>query len=245
VIKLGYTSLQHPVHPVEEHAEGEAAGPVAVLALHAQLPCVAWQAAQVRPGARIGFVQTQGGALPGALSRTVVDLRERGLLAGHVTAAPSHGGEYEAISVVGGLHAALGGLGWDAAIAGPGPGILGSATAYGHGGMAALDSAHAALALGLEAVIVPRVSSGDARERHRGLSHHTRTVLELLLRPVTVAVAEEGPGMGEHLQRVGAADLSGYIESGLPARTMGRGPEQDEAFFRSALAGGAVLGDLI
>jgi hypothetical protein len=32
------------------------------------------------------------------------------------------------------------------------------------------------------------MSSTDLRARHRGLSHHTRTVLELLLAPVTVVV---------------------------------------------------------
>ena len=43
---------------------------------------------------------------------------------------------------------------------GPGPGILGSATHYGHGGMAALDNAHAALALGLPTLLSPRLSDG-------------------------------------------------------------------------------------
>ncbi len=65
--------------------------------------------------------------------------------------------------------------------AGRAPGILGSATSYGHGGMAALDSAHAALALHLPTLLSPRISSSDPRPRHRGLSHHTATVLELLL----------------------------------------------------------------
>jgi hypothetical protein len=32
------------------------------------------------------------------------------------------------------------------------------------------------------------MSSGDERERHRGFSHHTLTVLDLLLEPVTVAL---------------------------------------------------------
>ena len=32
------------------------------------------------------------------------------------------------------------------------------------------------------------MSSGDGRERHRGISHHTLTVLDLLLEPVTVAL---------------------------------------------------------
>jgi hypothetical protein len=206
---------------------------------------VAWAAAQRRAGSRIGYVQTAGGALPGQLSRVVRELLDRGLLAGHITAGPAFGGEYEAISTPGALHAGIRALGWDAAIAGPGPGILGSATALGHGGIAALDSAHAAMALGGRALIVPRMSSGDPRPRHRDLSHHTATVLRLLLRPAIVAVPEGLELPGQHEYRGGRADLDGYRESGLPARTMGRGPDEDDLFFMASLAGGSVLGDLI
>ncbi|HEX8075464.1 MAG TPA: DUF3866 family protein [Thermoleophilaceae bacterium] len=248
VMKLNYTSLQHAVHPLEERtAEPDLPlrRPVAVVSLHAQLPCVAWAAARARPGARIGYVQTAGGALPGALSRVVGELRERGLLAGHVTAGPAFGGEHDAITTAGALHAGLTELGWDAAIAGPGPGILGSATAFGHGGLAALDTAHSALALGCSTVIVPRMSSGDARERHRGLSHHTATVLELLLRPALVALprGERRDLPGGHERREADTDVGGYEESGLPARTMGRSIDEDELFFRAALAGGTVLAE--
>ena len=212
--------------------------------LHGQLPCVAWAAAQARR-ARIGYVQTAGGALPGrALATWSRELLERGLLAGHVTAGPAFGGEHEAITSTGALHAGLTELGWDAAIAGPGPGILGSATALGHGGMAALDTAHAALALGCRTIVVPRMSSGDPRARHRGLSHHTRTVLELLLRPVESSRCPAGERWtcpGEHERpRPAAADLEGYRTRGLPARTMGRTLDEDELFFRAALAGGRV-----
>jgi hypothetical protein len=253
VMKLNYTSLQHPVHPLEERApdlaeQAPLAGrPIAVIALHGQLPCVAWAAAQAMPGARIGYVQTAGGALPGELSKVVRDLLDRGLLAGHVTAGPAHGGQHEAISVAGALHAGLTALGWDAAIAGPGPGILGSSTALGHGGLVALDSSHAALALGAEAIVVPRMSSGDPRPRHRDLSHHTTTVLRLMLGAATVALPPDIHANlpGEHRARKGTADLDGYRASGLPARTMGRGPDEDELFFRAALAGGSVLGDTI
>jgi len=35
---------------------------------------------------------------------------------------------------------------------------------------------------------VARMSSADERPRHRGISHHTLTVLDLLLEPVTVAL---------------------------------------------------------
>jgi hypothetical protein len=139
-------------------------------------------------------VQAQGGALPGALSRDVARLREQSLLAGHVTAAPCYGGEHEAISLPGAIHAAAERLAWDAVVAGPGPGILGSATRYGHGGMAALDVAHASLALGLTTLLAPRLSGSDPRPRHRGLSHHSASVLELLLAPVRVPVPETDAG---------------------------------------------------
>jgi hypothetical protein len=250
VMKLNYTSLQHAVHPVEERAPDEPdvqGKPVAVIALHGQLPCVAWAAAQARPKARIGYVQTAGGALPGALSRVIRELRDKDLLAGHITAAPAFGGKHEAITTAGGLHAGLTALGWDAAIAGPGPGILGSATTLGHGGLAALDTAHAALSLNARTIIVPRMSSGDPRPRHRGLSHHTRTVLGLMLKPAIVAVppGEEPEVGGDHAIRTGEADLDGYLATGLPVRTMGRGPDEDPLFFRASLAGGSVLAEQI
>lgn len=254
VIKLNYSSMQHAVHPVEESAGGSTdqplldlplRKPVAVISLHGQLPCVAWAAAEARPGLKLGFVQTAGGALPGSLSDVVRDLLGRGLLCGHVTAAPAFDGEHEAISAPGAIHASLTELGWDACIAGPGPGILGSATALGHGGLAGLDTAHAALSLGCPTVVVPRMSSGDARPRHRGLSHHTGTVLELLLKPALVAVPAGAIVSlpGEHEARAAEVDLDGYAASQLPARTMGRSIEEDELFFRSALAGGVVLAE--
>jgi hypothetical protein len=197
VMKLNYTSLQHAVKPVEE-GDPDATPPapqlplgrpVAVLALHGQLAPLAWAFAQVRPGRRLGYVQTAGGALPGGHSCVVRDLRDGGLLAGHLTAGPAFGGaDGDAITTAAALHHGLTQLGWDAAVAGPGPGILGSGSALGHGGLQALDSAHTALALGCDTLLVARMSSADPRARHRGISHHTRTVLDLLLAPVRVAV---------------------------------------------------------
>jgi Protein of unknown function (DUF3866) len=271
VMKLNYTSLQHAVTPVEE--EDEAAGgrgrpiPVVVVPLHGHLAPAAWAATQAAPGLTLGYVQTPGGALPGALSRDVRELRERGLLVGHVTAGAAHGGEREAIGVAGALAAAGGALGWDAVIAGPGPGIVGSASRYGHGGMAALDTTHAALALGLPTLVSPRLSSSDPRDRHRGLSHHTRAVLELVLGTVRVPVPEaelEGwPLLDDDAPEGGSAraaldslielcgerhditvvpvDLDGYASRGLPTVTMGRSIAADPLFFAAALAAGSAL----
>ncbi len=189
VMKLNYTSLQHVVSPVEDdRLELPVERPAAVLALHGQLAAVVWAFAQRAPSSRLAYVQTEGGALPGGHSRTVRMLRERGLLAAHLTAGAAFGGEQEAISTAGGLHHALRTLDFDAAVCGPGPGIVGSGSALGHGGMSALDSAHASLALGCPTLLVARMSCGDERVRHRGISHHTLTVLDLLLEPVTVAL---------------------------------------------------------
>ena len=275
VMKLNYTSLQHPVAPAEPELDDEPDAPlppmpVLVIHLHGQLAPALWAAAAARPGLRVGYLQTPGGALPGALSRDVAMLRDRGLLAGHVTAGAAHGGEAEAISVAGGLDAAARTLEWDACVAGPGPGILGSASRLGHGGLSALDSAHAALALGLPTLLAPRLSSSDPRARHRGLSHHSRTVLGLLLAPVRVPVPEietEGwPLLGEdapaggsreealedliaatkgkHDLAVAQVDLAGYARSGLPTRTMGRELDEDPLFFAAALAAGVALAEL-
>lgn len=263
VMKLNYSSLQHPVEPVErsverpesEDGDAEEPGsgvPVLVLPLHGHLAPASWAAAQAAPGLRAGYVQTGGGALPGSFSRDVGELRQRDLLAGQITAAPAYGGEHEALSTVGAIDAAVSELGWEAILAGPGPGIIGSDTAYGHGGMAALDTAHAALSLGLPTLISPRLSSADPRERHRGLSHHTRTVLELLLAPIDVvdpggdaeitrALTEAAAG--RHRLRSAPFDLDAYGASGLPTRTMGRDLDQDPLFFAAPLSAGRLLAE--
>ena len=258
VIKLNYTSLQHPVEPVETDGDLRLTKPkafrVLVLPLHGHLAPAAWAVDQAKPGLEIGYVQTGGGALPGSLSRNVRELRERGLLADHLTAAPAYGGEREALSTIGALDAGRA-LGWDAAIVGPGPGIIGSGTEYGHGGIAALESAHAALALKLPTLVSPRLSCADPRERHLHLSHHTYTLLELLLAPVEVAVPEgdlkgaaEARGFletaaseGGHTLQSAPVDLDAYAASGLPTTTMGRPLIEDPLFFAAPLAAGRLL----
>lgn len=263
VMKLNYSSLQHAVEAVElplrdippTGGKGAPKGrtvpmPVLVLPLHGHLAPAAWAAAQALPDSKVGYVQTGGGALPGALLRDLGELRERGLVCGHIAAAPAYGGEYEALSVVGALDAAAHRLGWDAAIVGPGPGIIGSDTRLGHGGMAALDNAHAALALGLPTLLSPRLSMADQRQRHRGVSHHTLTVMRLLLAAVEVAVPSRNPVVTaqlataagwRHRLREAPADLEGYGSSGLPARSMGRDLGEDPLFFAAPLAAGAAL----
>lgn len=250
VMKLNYTSLQHAVLPVEEgDADATSATPelpldrpAAVIALHGQLAPLAWAYHRATGGnGRLGYVQTAGGALPGGHSCVVRDLRADAMLSAHLTAGPAFGGaDGDAITTAAALHHGFTEMCWDAAVVGPGPGILGSGSALGHGGLQALDSAHTALALGCTTLLVPRMSSTDPRERHRGISHHTRTVLDLLLAPVVVAIPQgaEPPDKGRHEWKTLTADLDGYTASGLPTRSMGRA---DPLFFAAALAAGTAL----
>jgi hypothetical protein len=254
VMKLNYTSLQHPVEPVEGgDADPGSSASVLVLPLHGHLAPAAWAAAQAAPGLRVSYVQTGGGALPGSLSRDVRKLRDHGLLADHITAAPAYGGEREALSTIGAIEAARA-LGSEAVLVGPGPGIIGSNSEYGHGGIAALESAHAALSLRLPTILSPRLSSSDPRERHLHLSHHTFTVLERILGEVDVALpdvdlpgAEEAASYlsqassGRHRLHNVRIDLGTYEASGLPTRTMGRDLADDPLFFAAPLAAGTFL----
>jgi uncharacterized protein DUF3866 len=258
VMKLNYTPLQHAVRCLEEEVPDEISTtgpPTVVLALHAQLAPAAFAACERAPEAKIGYVQTAGGALPGQLSDVVADLLERGTVSDHVTVAPCFGAADEAITVEGALHAATEGLNWDAALIGPGPGILGSASILGHGGMEALHSVNSARSLGCSVIVAPRVSSGDPRERHRGVSHHTAAVLGRLTEPVEVAFASgASPEIRRQLEHAGphvVVDLpvddllDRYRDSGLPSHTMGRSVDDDEIFFTSALAAGALLASRI
>jgi hypothetical protein len=242
------------------------APPVLVLPLPEHLAPAAWAAARRRPGLRLGYVQTAGDALPGGVSSEVARLRESGLLAGVLTAAPAHGAEHEAISLRGALDATGGRLEWEAVVCGPAPGIDGSATLHGHGATAALESAHAALALGLPTLLSPRLSGSDPRPQHRGLSEDTSSVLQLLRGPVRIPVPEielegwptgdQGPGEVDlpsvldalhrvcddrHDVTVEAVDVEAFAASGWGRGEMGRTVEDDPLFFAAPLAAGAAL----
>jgi hypothetical protein len=268
VMKLNYSPVQHPVATVEREVDQQGPppaerAPVLAIGLHGHLAPAAWAVAEgakrrgERPP-RVGYVQTGGGALPGSLSRDVGELVERGLIAAHLTAGPAYGGSAEAITVVGAIDAATTGD-LDGVIAGPGPGILGSATNYGHGGMVALDVLHAALALGAAAVLSPRLSAADPRPRHRNLSHHSRAVLELLLDGVELPLPELAGeidmeevgdlavrlGAGRHRVTFAPVDLDAFGRSGLPRSSMGRDLEEDPPFFAGPLAAGGRLAELI
>jgi hypothetical protein len=191
-------------------------------------------------GNRVAYVQVQGGALPVSLSDAVRALKRRGLLETAVAAAPCVDGDVRCV----GVHAALAWAaahGYDAVVCAIGPGVVGTGTRLGHGGLAAAEAANATAALGGRAVLAARVSERDPRARHRDVSHHTRAALELCLGAVTVAwpAGLEAP---EWLEPRETVDVSGWREAcaGLPLEHMGRGAGDDPSFFAAAFAAGVL-----
>jgi Protein of unknown function (DUF3866) len=227
VMVLPYTPLQHARLHIEEQGEPDAALrglPVVCCSLHSQVAPVCAALA----GLRVAYVQVAGGALPVSLSDTVRTLLERGLVSATAAVAPCFDANVQCVSVAAALAWAR--AEHDVAVCAIGPGIVGTGTRFGHGGLAAAEAANTALSLGGVPVIAVRASGADERARHRGLSHHTEAVLELVRgEPL---IAQEGEGWREACE-------------GLPLSHMGRGPEDDPEFFAAAYAAGLAARELL
>jgi hypothetical protein len=201
--------------------------PVVLCTLHSQVAPVCAALA----GVRVAYVQVGGGALPVSLSDAVRTLKARGLVEVAAAVAPCLDGDAQFLSVAAALAWAAA-QGHDAVVCAVGPGIAGTGTRLGHGALSLADAANAAAALGGRPVLAVRTSGADPRERHRGVSHHARAVLDLCLGDVLVANEEDGDGWEDACFE-------------LPLAHMGRGPAEDPAFFRAAYAAGIAARRLL
>ena len=209
--------------------------PVVCTGLHSQLAPVCAALA----GKRVTYVQLSGGALPVSLSDTVRALKARMLLDSAIAVSPCLDGDLQCVTAAAALVQAFG-RGAEVVVCGIGPGIVGTASRWGHGGLAVADAANTASALGALPVVAPRVSFADERPRHRGLSHHTRSALALCLGQVRTAwpIGLEPPeGVG--IVEVNAAGWEAACAP-LPLSHMGRGAGEDPWFFAAAFAAGRL-----
>jgi len=274
IVKARYTPMQQmllavdeqdsPHHQMLADAEDLAGMPVVVADLHSALPAVLAGIRHVRPDARVAYVMTDGGALPAAFSRAVAGLADAGWLAATLTVGQAFGGDHEAVTTHTGLLAARHVVGADVAVVVQGPGNVGTGTRWGYSGVACADALHAADVLGGRSVASLRVSGADRRERHRGISHHSRTAYgRALLTPADVPVTTLPDAALDALVRDQLRDLvesaraaltvvdvpaDGLLEvlAGSPVglTTMGRGLDEDPAPFLAAAAAGAHAGAL-
>ena len=97
--------------------------------------------------------------------------------------------------------------------------------------------------LGGRPIAALRYSDADARDRHRGVSHHSLTVLELTRSVVDVGVPV---GLDVEVPRhrvtwVPDVDVATLLSGlGLHVTSMGRGPEDDPRFYAVAGAAGTL-----
>jgi hypothetical protein len=268
VMKARYTPVQTAVESVEETdarlleaSEGLGQTPVVCAPLHSMLAPIA-AGAKRAADPRVVYVMTDGAALAGGFSRLVEQMRAADLLDGWVTCGQAFGGELEAVTVWTGLLAAREMLDAEVIVVADGPGNLGTDTTWG---VSALASGHALMAagtLGGRPIPALRVSFADERERHRGVSHHSLTILADVCK---VDVHVPVPALDDDEQRTAVwgalrsrrlEDIHHLVEvdgqpavqelhaRGIDVRTMGRGIDDDPAFFLAAGAAGVLAGRL-
>ncbi|MFD8563076.1 DUF3866 family protein [Streptosporangium canum] len=283
LVKARYTPLQttvlgadeqdSPFHEALREADSLDGMPVIVADLHSALPAIlcglygsrppgpgsgAGEAGQGIP--RVAYVMLDGGALPAWFSMSCAQLREAGWLGGVVTVGQAFGGDVEAVTPHTGLLAARHVLGADVAIVTQGPGNLGTGTRWGFSGVSAGEAVNAVAVLGGRPVAALRVSEGDRRERHIGVSHHSLTAYgRVALAPAQVVVPELPGEFGRRVaeqseplaarHELVAVAVDGLHEAlrGSPVRlsTMGRTLEEDLAYFLASAAAGRHAASLL
>lgn len=268
IMKLRYTPFQMAVLAAEEqdsphHADLAAVSdvhglPVVSLGLHSQLAAAAAAVKHKDPEVRLVYVMTDGSSLPMALSDLVDALKQKCLLDATVTAGQAFGGDFDAVNVYSALAVAKVAAGCDICLVGPGPGAVGTGTVLGHSGLEQGQVVNAVNSLGGTAIVAPRISFTDDRERHRGISHHTLSALGVAaLSPAIVAVPEMDGGSDALIERqlresgVSERHTIEKVDSAIVidamekfgfggVKTMGRTPAQDPEFFMAAGAAGLV-----
>ena len=270
VVKARYTPLQAtvlaadeqdaPYHDVLRDADDLDGMPVVIADLHSAVAPILVGVRAARPDARVAYVMSDGGALPIWLSHSLAALRDVGWVSAAVTVGQAFGGDVEAVTVHTGLLAARLVLGADLAVVTQGPGNLGTGTRWGFSGVASGEAVNATVTLGGRPVAALRVSEADERPRHRGLSHHSLTALgRVALRPADVAVPQLDGPFGADLRQA-CAELSpphrlvevpvdGLLAAlracPVPLSSMGRGLDEDPAYFLAAAAAGRLAASLL
>jgi hypothetical protein len=271
IMKLRYTPWQRPVvaaeapesaHHLRLQNETSIDGmPVVACGLHSQLAGVVAGIKAARPNARVGYLMTDGGALPIAWSRLVVELRAAGLIDATSTCGHAFGGDLESVNMFSGLLTLRVAARCDVAVVAMGPGVVGTATTLGSTALEQGQALDAATALGGRAVAALRLSFRDERERHQGVSHHSLTALSIAARERATVVVPDLDDREQAARVLGqlrdkgvpnkheVVSASGYegIEllrtKKLDPSSMGRKMSDAPELFLAAAAAGAVAVD--
>ncbi|WP_432664804.1 DUF3866 family protein [Wukongibacter baidiensis] len=260
IMKLRYTPMQIKVNSMEEQSskyhevfnkfKSLEKMPVLVCGLHSMLAPLAIILKSINSNLRIGYIMTDGAALPIDFSKNVHFLKKRGYIDGSITVGHAFGGDFECVNIYNGLITAKDILKCDICIVAMGPGIVGTGTKYGFTGTEQGKIIDAVNDLNGSPICVPRISFNDKRERHFGISHHTITVLNLISKTrayvgipafdddkescIRRQISRYGIDKKHDVLFMGFNDIIDVLKkSDFVMETMGRTLKDDEAFFLS------------
>lgn len=225
--------------------------------LHSMLAPIASVIKWLRPELKITYIMTDAGALPLHFSKTVKLLKDKKIIENTITIGHAFGGDLECVNIYTGIIAAKIIAESDITIITMGPGIVGTGTKYGFSGIEQGYIIDAVNKFGGLSLAVPRVSFADKRERHKGISHHTLTILNDIVNTKTNLAL---PILDENYAELINKQIKSYQLNekhniyyekgnevvnalnyyGLEVKTMGRGYYDDEAFFHSLGAAAKV-----
>jgi hypothetical protein len=267
IMKVRYTPWQtavlsaeapeSPHHDLLAEAESLAGLPVVACSLHSQIAAGAAGVKAEAPEARVGYLMTDGAALPIAWSDLVHSLREAGLVDATCTVGHAFGGDHEAVNVFSGFTVLRLAASCDVVVAGMGPGVVGTSSTLGFTGMEQGQILDAASALEGKPIACLRISFADPRPRHRGLSHHSLTALRIAARDPATAVIPvleqervemiraqlQAGGVSERHEIVvtdGEIALKALRRRGIEVASMGRSLEEVPELFLAAGAAGRI-----
>ncbi len=270
IMKLRYTPYQLKVFSCEEQESpfnncfhefnGLEGTPVLIGELHSMLIPAAAVIKYLCPHIRIGYIMTDGASLPLALSETVSQLKNLGIITGTVTPGHAFGGELEAVNNYSALIAAREIFKSQVIIITMGPGTVGTGTEYGFTGLEQGELINAVNILEGDPFLILRASFQDARQRHWGISHHSLTVLEkIALTPATLCLPlieeeklkylksqlEERKIYSRHQvkEREGGVVKEAMDYFRLEGRTMGRSINEDKMFFETVGAAARLVSE--
>ncbi|KXZ39657.1 Protein of unknown function [Alkalithermobacter thermoalcaliphilus JW-YL-7 = DSM 7308] len=267
IMKLRYTPFQLKVFAAEEQEskyhdiinnfKSLDNLPVAVGTLHSMLVPFVAVIKKADPTKKIAYIMTDGAALPIHLSKNVKQLKQKKLIDATITIGNSFGGDYECVNIYTALIVAKEIIKADVVFVSMGPGIVGTGTKYGFSGIEQGYILDAVVTLGGEAIAIPRISFADKRDRHKGISHHTITILKDIVKskvivPINIQDSDKKKYIYDQIkhnkiekhkfvfmQSDKTKECLEYFK--LNVKSMGRSYEEDEEFFKSSSGAGAYI----
>lgn len=263
IIKMPYTPMQFECLSVEEQSskyhnafeniDSLGGMPVVVGSLHSQLAPIVATINLLSSDLKVAYIMTDGAALPISFSKTVKELS--GCIEKTITCGNAFGGDIEAVNIYTALLAAKHIAHADIAIVIMGPGVKGTGTKFGFSAIEQGWILDAVNNLDGFPIYAPRIHFSDTRDRHKGVSHHSLTILGKIARtPASIVVSKTTSDMQDFIynQLIGVIDKRKHnlhiIDGsrtkealdnlGIKPMTMGRGYEEEKVFFETAGAAG-------